>query len=348
LASATETEPTFAVFDADACREDQAAARAIARAFEAELRADPTVARRERRAGLRLAVEWGLLLALSFALIYGPLPFGWKALLLVPWSLYASLAFDNITHYANHWPLFGVRALDALWRWSGVLVFYHPLEIRAIHNDHHRAYARADNDERIFGARERGSSFALYLLRGAAGGLRALWPLRAMDASVALLRAKRPEQHREILLQRWTSTVLFALLLWFAPLETLALYVPAMLLVSSLGSLVMNLTDHIPGDAHHPFRLATYLQPRTRAERFYDAVNHHTAATHLTHHLYPNVHWSHLPALQERLAPAYERQGAPRSMLLDSTLIGNPLAFLRLLRRLNARRFEGLRAESAA
>jgi fatty acid desaturase len=340
LSDAPATAPEFHVFETAACREDQDRARATARAFEQELRANPDAARRERRAGLQLALEWCALLAVSLGLIYGPLPLLAKVLLLVPWSLYAALAFDNITHYANHWPLFGVRALDALWRWSGVLVFYHALEIRAIHNDHHRAYARADNDERIFGARERGRSFALYLVQGALGGLRALLPWRAMDASVASLRTKRPDQHREIVLQRWTSALLFAALAWLAPLETLALYVPAILLMGSLGSLVMNLTDHIPGDAQHPFRLATYLQPRTRAERFYDAVNHHTAATHLSHHLYPTVHWVHLPALQARLAPIYARQGAPLSRLRNSTLLGNPLAFARLLLELRRIRFQ--------
>ncbi|MBL8899859.1 MAG: fatty acid desaturase [Planctomycetes bacterium] len=342
MSDAPATEPEFHVFETASCRQDQDRARAIARAFEQELRANPAAARRERRAGLQLALEWFALLAVSLGLIYGPLPLLAKALLLVPWALYAALAFDNITHYANHWPLFGVRALDALWRWSGVLVFYHPLEIRAIHNDHHRAYARADNDEKIFGARERGKSFALYLVHGALGGLRSLMPWRAMDASVANLRTKRPDQHREIVLQRWTSALFFAVLAWMSPLETLALYVPAILLMGSLGSLVMNLTDHIPGDAHHPFRLATYLQPSTRAERFYDAVNHHTAATHLSHHLYPNVHWVHLPALQARLAPIYERQAAPRSLLLNSTLLGNPLAFASVLRVLRERRFEGV------
>ncbi|MEP7122258.1 MAG: fatty acid desaturase [Byssovorax sp.] len=315
-------------------------ARGIARDFEAELRDDPTAQRRARLAGLRLAIEWLSILAVTYALIYAVRPAFLKLALLIPWSIYASLSLDNITHYANHWPLFQGTFANRLWRASGVLVLFNPLEIRAIHNDHHRAYSRPDNDERVFGPEQRGRSFARYLLVESLDGLRVLVPWRAMAPPVVALAARRPEHLREILVIRW------AFLGWFLALvavdwrDTLLYFVPFVVLVGSFASLVMNLTDHIPGDSHHPFRFATYLDPATRREELFSAINHQTCATHLTHHLFPKVHWIHLRALQQRLLPVYRRNGAPRSLIVNSTLAGNPVALLRVLRELSRRRFD--------
>jgi fatty acid desaturase len=101
--------------------------------------------------------------------------------------------------------------------------------------------------------------------------------------------------------------------------------------VAPLGSFIMNLTDHAPSDLTHPFRQATWLEPRTRMERLISFVNHQTAATHLTHHLFPQVHWIHMPRLQRRMRKLYTRYDAPPSMVVNTTLLGNPLALLRVL-----------------
>jgi fatty acid desaturase len=322
-----------------ALREDHDAAKAIARTFASALDADPRTAARERLAGLQLLAEWMFVLGTTYGLVYG-VPWLWlKALLLVPWSLYAALALDNITHYANHWPLLQSRLGNALWRCSGVTVFFNTLEIKAIHTEHHRAYNQPDSDERPFTEADRGRSFWGYLASGAWDGLMLLWPLRPMDPVVAALAKRRPAEYREIVLTRWAFPLWFGFLLVCDWQDTLLL-VPSVLMVGSLGSLVMNLTDHIPGDAKHPFRLATYLQPSTLRERLYSAVNHHTAATHLTHHLFARFHWLHLRRLQDQLAPIYERNGAPRSLLLTSVLVGNPLRFAALLGRLEKQRFD--------
>jgi hypothetical protein len=94
----------------------------------------------------------------------------------------------------------------------------------------------------------------------------------------------------------------------------------------------MNLTDHLPADLAHPFRQATYFEPASRMERLLSAVNHQTAATHLTHHLFPQVHFAHSRRLQKRLLPLYRRHRAPRSLIVNTTLLGNPLALLLVLR----------------
>ena len=315
-------------------------ARGIARDFEAALRDDPAGRRRARLAGLQLAIEWLAIVAVTYLLIYAVRPVGLKLALLVPWSIYASLALDNITHYGNHWPLFRGATANALWRASGVLVFFNPREIQAIHGDHHRAYGRPDNDEQVFGPEQRGRSFARYLLVETLDGLRVLVPWRPMAPPVAALAVRKPGHLREIRAIRWAFLGWFLALVALDWRDTLFYFVPFVVLAGPFCSLVMNLTDHIPGDSHHPFRFATYLDPSTRAEELYSAINHQTCATHLTHHLFPRVHWIHLRALQERLLPVYRRNGAPRSLIVNSTLAGNPLALALVLRELARRRFD--------
>lgn len=319
---------------------DREEARAVARAFDARVRDDPRARRRERRAGHRLALEWLGIIAVTYLLVYGVRSTPLKIALLIPWSIYSSLALDNITHYANHWPLFEGRFKNAFFRMSGVLVMFNPLEIRAIHAAHHRAYSRRDNDEYPFDPSKRDAPFWGYLFKETLAGLRVLIPWRAMDEAVVTLGERRPAELREIRLVRW------AFLGWFAVLaiadwrDTLFYFVPTVLLVGSFASLVMNLTDHIPGDPRHPFRLATYLEPSTARERMLSALNHQTCATHLTHHLFPGVHWVHLRDLQRRLAPIYARNGAPRSLIVNTTLCGNPIRMALLLREIGRRRFE--------
>lgn len=322
------------------CGADHAAARARVRAFETSLRADEAGARRERAADRRLALEWFVLIAVTYGLIYGVRPVWLKAALLLPWSLYVSLALDNITHYMNHWPPFRSRAASALFRWSGLLVLFNPLEIRAIHHEHHRAYNRLDPDERPFGPADRGRSFGLHLLVVALDGVRLLWPWRAMDACVTALRRRRPREWLEVVMLRALMPAWFLALAILDWRDTLFFFLPSVIVIGSFGSYVMNLTDHIPGDPTHTFRLATWTEPRTPGETFFSAVNHQTCATHLTHHLFPRIHWVHLRALQAKLAPIYERQRAPRSLLVNSALVGNPLAWARVLREIARRRFD--------
>jgi len=319
---------------------DTAEAHARVRAFARTRLADPATKARERRAGIYLALEWTLLISATYALIYA-LPSWWlKTILLVPWSLYSGFALDNIIHYGNHWPLFRSRFANALWRYSGALVQVNPLEIRAVHHQHHAAYNRPDNAEQVFSDEDRSKSFARYVIGGALDGLRSLMPWRAMDPSVLALRVQRPARYREILALRGIGLAWVLVLVWLDWANTLFFFIPTVLVGHTFASLVMNLTDHIPGDSRHPFRLATYHQPKGLVEATCSAVNHHTCATHLTHHLFPRVHWVHLPSVQTALADIFERNAAPRSLLVNSALLGNPAAIGRVLREIKTRHFD--------
>ena len=107
---------------------DVAEARAVFREFTATLKNDPNMAQ-QSRAGLALAAEWFANITIGYLLIYEVRPAWLKVALLVPWSLYANFALDNIIHYASHWPLFKWKLANTFLM-SGILVFYNPREIR--------------------------------------------------------------------------------------------------------------------------------------------------------------------------------------------------------------------------
>jgi fatty acid desaturase len=325
-------------------REDLRLARRAARRTMRLQREHPLFLRRQTAANRWLAAEWLALIALTYLLVYGPLPWPVKALLLVPWAIYSSLALDVAIHYFNHWPLFDRPALDGALRAVGVLVFTCPLEVRYHHWEHHR-YSDPDDDPQETLARIQTAPglrgwLALwrYLAAEMAASVKGFLPLAPLPPYIRALRESRPAHYREIVVARWACPAWLVVMLLLRWRETLLLLVPGTLLVAPLASFLMNLTDHAPSDLRHPFRQATYLEPRSRLARLCSWINHHTAATHLTHHLFPQVHWVHVRRLQRRLRPLYARYGAPQSLIVNSILLGNPLALLRVLRSLRSER----------
>jgi fatty acid desaturase len=312
-------------------------ARQLARRLMRLQRQHPLFLRRQNRANRLLVLEWILLIAGTFLLVYGPLPWLWKACLLVPWAIYSSLALDVAIHYFNHWQPFDRPWINSLVRILGVLVLTSPLEVRYHHWEHHR-YNDPDDDPQLMLARfqkARGLRGWLALLRYLATEvLRSAWgylPFSKLPSYIRALRRSKPAHYWEIVLTRWTVPMWLVALLALRWRETVFLFLPAMAAVALLASLLMNLTDHAPSDLRHPFRQATYLEPRTSLERVVSTVNHFTAATHLTHHLFPQVHWLHVRRLQRRLRPIYLRYEAPHSLIVNSMLLGNPIALLRVL-----------------
>jgi len=340
---------TVPVLDSDpALREDMIAARRLGRHFLKLQREHPLWLRAQTRANHALALEWFLLIAITYLLVYAPLPMRsplvLKLILLIPWALYSSLALDVDIHYFNHWPLFARRGMNRFVRLAGILVFASPLEISHHHWQHHRYNDPYDDPQTTLTAvaRKPGlrSWIALVKYLGTET-LRSLWgflPWTVTPDYIQALRRSRPGEHREITFNRWANLAWLIVLLVVDWKDTALLLVPATLLLAPLASFVMNLTDHAPSDLTHPFRQATYLEPRTRMERLLSFINHYTAATHLTHHLFPHVHWCHIRRLQRRLLRTYARWGAPRSMIVGSVLLGNPFGFLQVLRALRRQR----------
>ncbi|HLX08613.1 MAG TPA: fatty acid desaturase [Thermoanaerobaculia bacterium] len=312
-------------------------ARHLARRLMRLQRRHPLFLRRQNRANALLVAEWAALIAGTYLLVYGPLPWPWKAVLLVPWSIYSSLALDVAIHYFNHWPPFSRGWANACMRALGVLVLTSPLEVRYHHWEHHR-YNDPDDDPQQTLARIQGAPgvrgwlalvryLGLEMARSAWGYL----PLSPLPPYIRVLRRTKPAEYWEIAITRWAVPAWIAVLLALSWRQTLLLFLPAAMVVALLASFLMNLTDHAPSDLRHPFRQATYLEPRGRLHRLVSWVNHFTAATHLTHHLFPQVHWIHVRRLQRRLRPLYDRYQAPHSLIVNSMLLGNPIALLRVL-----------------
>src|SRR5260370_34425521 len=76
-----------------ALRADLQQARRLARRLLRLQQRHPLFIRRQRRANYLLALEWLLLIACTYPLVYGPPPGAANALLLIPWSIHSSLAF---------------------------------------------------------------------------------------------------------------------------------------------------------------------------------------------------------------------------------------------------------------
>jgi fatty acid desaturase len=312
-------------------------ARRLARRLMRLQRQHPLFIRRQRRADAWLVVEWILLIAITYLLVYGPLPWLVKAVLLVPWAIYSSLALDVAIHYFNHWPPFSRSWANVGVRGLGVLLLTSPLEVRYHHWEHHR-YNDPDDDPQLTLAGIKGTSGMRGWLRlGRYLGVevaRSAWgylPFSQPPTYILELRRSKPFEYWEIVAAKWSIPLWIIVLLALRWRETLFLFLPATMVVALLASFLMNLTDHAPSDLRHPFRQATYLEPRTLLERAASWVNHSTAATHLTHHLFPQVHWLHVRRLQRRLLPLYARYEAPRSLIVNSMLLGNPIALVRVL-----------------
>jgi fatty acid desaturase len=337
-----------------ALQADMRQARRRARRLMRLQREHPLFLRRQRQANRLLAAEWAALIAVTLLLAYAPLPWLCKVALLVPWAIYSSLALDVAIHYFNHWPLFERPLLMVLLRALGILVFTSPLEVRYHHWEHHK-YSDPADDPQLLLARVQAApglrgwlALARYL---AVETTRSIWgflPLSPLPPYIRALRRTRPAHYWEIVVTRWAAPVWLAVLLALRWRATLLYLLPATLLVAPLASLIMNLTDHAPSALDHPFRQATYFEPATRLARLVSWINHFTAATHLTHHLFPQVHWLHVRRLQRRLLPLYRSHGAPQSLIVNSMLLGNPLALLRVLAALRQIRAPAVRWPAAA
>jgi fatty acid desaturase len=317
--------------------EDLRQARRLARRLMRLQRQHPRFLRRQDQANRLLVAEWVGIIAVTYLLVYGPLPWPLKAALLLPWAIYASLALDVAIHYFNHWPPFAGALANGAVRGLGVLMLTSPLEVRYHHWEHHK-YNDPDDDPQLVLARiQAAPGWRGWLVMGgylAAEVARSAWgylPLSPLPPYIAALRRTKPADYWEIVVTRWAVPAWIGVLLVLRWRETLLLFLPATMVVALLASFLMNLTDHAPSDLRHPFRQATYLEPHDRRARLFSWVNHFTAATHLTHHLFPQVHWLHVRRLQRRLRPLYRRHQAPQSLIVNSMLVGNPLALLRVL-----------------
>ena len=278
-----------------------------------------------------MQLEWYAHLLLTYLLIYGT--DAWYAkVLLLPWSIYSALALDSIIHNVNHWPPPPRWHIYLVWRWSAILLGMVPLSIKYQHWVHHRSYDLEEDPQnelrRICATSRLKFAFLLgrYVAREVGSSIKDLIPGIQQAGMTWRLRVTRPADYYEIIASQWLRAVLIACLLFADPYDTICFFIPVVVLVPPVVSNLMNLTDHLPAQLDHPFRQATYFHPGSSFERALCSLNHYTAATHLTHHLFPDIHFAFLHRLQSRLLPIYRRHEAPKSLIITTVLCGNPLA----------------------
>ncbi len=317
---------------------DLAEAARFARRFMKLQRQHKAVARWREWANFGLACEWVALIGLTYLFVYANYPWYWKLLVLIPWSIASSLALSNIEHYASHWPLFRNETANALFRALGILVFLTPLEYRYPHRQHHQLNNSAEDPITTLESTTQHQSFWKFVVQHTVLYPWYSMPWAPVSATVEPLRRTQPRVYWEIIAVRWACLGWAIVLLLLDWRDTVFFMFPLALLVAPFASDTMSLTDHVPGDPDHPFRMATYLEPTRAWERFLCQVNHHTASTHLTHHLFPHIHWTLLPRLQRRLLKFYRKYDAPTSLICNSVLLGNPARLIAVLRRAEQRR----------
>ena len=107
-----------------AVREDLRKAWRTARRFLRLQREHPLWLRRQAVADRLLALEWVLLIAVTYLLVFGPLPWPLKLVLLAPWSLYSSLALDVAVRDGRikRGDLVLMEAMGGGFTWGAVLV----------------------------------------------------------------------------------------------------------------------------------------------------------------------------------------------------------------------------------
>jgi fatty acid desaturase len=319
---------------------DLKAAARIARRYMRMQRQHPLWARVCHRGNLRIALEWVAIIAVTYFLVFFVKDWRLLAVLLPGWFIYSALSLDSIVHCFNHWPLFQAKRLNVLWRGLGIFVFWCPLEVRYNHWQHHQAYDLDDDPQEVLRALARRGAWGRMVGIGryfATETLKSVWsflPWHSSPEYIAKLRRTRPAHYWEIVLTRWLCCAWMALLIFLRPWETLLFLLPGTFLLAPLASFVMNLTDHLPAQLDHPFRQATYLEPHGWLQGLASMVNHQTAATHLTHHLFPQVHFAHARRLQRRLLKYYRRYQAPQSLIVNTLLLGNPLALVSVTRKM--------------
>lgn len=287
------------------------------------------------KADILLFIEFILITTLSYILIYSSIAWHLKLIILIPWSIYSALTIDNVIHYINHWNLFKKNWINYISRLIGIFSFNFILEQKYHHFEHHKYNNTLQDPLTTLFDEQKHQTFYEFVLKDIHYYFLDCLPLVKLPKYLIKLKKQNKSNFREIICTRWFCIVWFCILLLIDYKNTLFYYLPFIVLLPPVITFTMSLTDHVPGNPNHVFRQATYYQPKSKYESILSFLNHHSAATHLTHHLFPQVHWIFLQRLQFRILNIYEKHCAPKSIILNSFLIGNPFRLIKILKELD-------------
>jgi len=287
-----------------------------------------------------LAIEFLAITFLTFIFIFYLDSLYLRLIILIPWSIYSSLTIDNIIHYYNHSNFFSSSWINILWRSLGILTFNFILEQKYHHWQHHKFDNSLDDPLTTLKSENEHQTFHEFVLKDIFHFYVDTIPLnKFLPDYIKKLKLTKSKEYFEILVNR-LACLLFLMTLFVVDFyNTLFFYVPFVILIPPIVTFTMSLTDHVPGNPNHKFQLATYFNPQNKLERIYSFVNHYSAATHLTHHLFPYVHWSCLPELQSRITKYYIKFNAPKSIIINSFLLGNPFILFKIVTEIKNQRY---------
>ena len=266
---------------------------------------------------------YALLAALFVAFSRGPL---WVKVVSYPVAALLTQKYESCLHYAVHAPVFRKKFMNAVHRLSWFVLPLPVVLYRREHFHHHRYNNLAhDQTTTLDESGTRHVSVLTYVRRNIAS---------TRDFYSLLSHSERSEAALHLAL---CLTLLIALCV-AAPVAGLLFWLP----VSWIGAPAMNALfcyfGHVPGDPYDKYRASTYVPVEHWWQRALCWLDFHNSAYHLTHHLFPSVHWSELHKLQKQMEPEYEQHHSPRSLAFNSMILLNPFALVATIWRVNKAR----------
>jgi fatty acid desaturase len=266
---------------------------------------------------------YALLAALFIAFSRGPL---WVKVASYPIAALLTQKYESCLHYAVHAPVFRKKVWNGLHRLSWC-VFPLPVVLYRREHFHHHRYNNLSHDQTTTldesGARH--VSVLTYVRRNVAS---------TRDFYALLTRSERREAALHLVL-----CVALQVGLCLFDRSTGALF---WLPVAWVGAPAMNALfcyfGHVPGNPYNKYRASTYVPVDHWWQRALSWLDFHNSAYHLTHHLFPSVHWSELDRLQKKMEPEYTRHRSPRSLAFNSMILLNPFALFATIWRVNRAR----------
>jgi fatty acid desaturase len=269
------------------------------------------------------ASVYSLLAGLFVAFSRGPL---WVKVVSYPIAALLTQKYESCLHYAVHAPVFRKKFLNALHRLSW-FVFPLPVVLYRREHFHHHRFNNLSHDQTttLDDSGSKHVSVFTYVARNISS---------TRDFYVLLNASER----REALVHIGLCIALEAALCFFDRAAGLAFWLP----VSWLGVPAMNALfcyfGHVPGNPYNKFRASTYVPVHHWWQRALTWLDFHNSAYHLTHHLFPSVHWSELESLQKRMEPEYAKHRSPRSLAFNSMILLNPFALFTTIWHVNRKR----------
>ncbi|MGY3133950.1 fatty acid desaturase [Bradyrhizobium sp. USDA 4501] len=275
-----------------------------------------------RWGGVVLVAYLGLIVALLLLLFrhFDTAPL-WAKLIMLWVGCILGGRLEAILHWTTHFPVFRSPALNTAHRLCFCVLPLPAIWYRYLHFHHHRFNnGDADTTTTMVGHTSAHASIWAYL-RLALRELHILQFFREMKV-----------RHKVECIASFVMTLVLAAVLALLDWRAAVLFwLPVTWVGSTLMVAVYNYTDHVPGVPADPYRYATYVPLDSRYRRFLSALDLHNISTHLTHHRAPGIYWTELPRRQATLEAAYRDHGAPVSAALNSAILFNPIAFVRML-----------------